>query len=95
MESQRPRAWVRSPAHEKVIEILVDLRKRAGLTQRDLAAKLGTRQSLIARLEAGQRALTFLEFVAVCEALGTPPTAVLERVLTEIPQADRARAFPG
>lgn len=95
MESQRPRAWVRSPAHEKVIDILVELRKQAGLTQRDLAARLGTRQSLIARLEAGQRALTLLEFVAACEALESPPAAILERVLAELPEAARTRAFPG
>ena len=95
MESQRPRAWVRSSAHEKVIEILVDLRKQAGLTQRDLASRLETRQSLIARLEAGQRALTFLEFVAICEGLGIPPATILERVLAEVPLSDRARAFPG
>lgn len=95
MADQRPRAWVRSPAHEKVIQVLVELRQQAGLTQRDLAARLGTRQSLIARLEAGQRALTFLEFVAICEGVGSPPAFVLDRILVEIPPGDRARAFPG
>ncbi len=61
---------VYTPAYRHVVERVVALRKRAGLTQRELAAKLGWPQNLVARLETTQRRLDLVEFVAICEACG-------------------------
>ncbi len=49
--------------------IIREARKRAGLTQRQLAELLGTTQAVIARWESGQRSPTFqrvLEAVRAC-----------------------------
>ena len=49
-----------------VIELLIEKRMKRGFTQADLARKLGTKQSAIARFESGSYnpTLTFLSRVA-------------------------------
>jgi transcriptional regulator with XRE-family HTH domain len=50
-------------------DLVREARKRAGLTQRELAERAGTTQSAIARLEAGQTRPTFdsvLSLVRLC-----------------------------
>lgn len=94
MEVQRPRAWVRSPAHEAAVGLLVSARKRAGLSQRELAAKINTRQSLVARLESGQRALSLLEFLAICLALEVDPASLIEDLKSELSSDALAHVFP-
>ncbi|WP_248851004.1 helix-turn-helix domain-containing protein [Thiomicrospira microaerophila] len=37
----------------KLIEVLVDMRQKAGLTQEEIAQKIGTKKSNISRLESG------------------------------------------
>ena len=77
---------VYTPAYRHVVERVVALRKRAGLTQRELAAKLGWPQNLVARLETTQRRLDLVEFVAICEACGADPS---------VESADLAKAVRG
>ena len=55
-----PRAYARSAAGEAGVEhdlalgqLIYDLRTEAGLSQRDLAERMGTTQSVISRLEEG------------------------------------------
>lgn len=55
----------------QVAEMLVDARQKAGLTQAQLAAKVGTKQPVIARLEDAEydgHSLTMLQRIAA--ALG-------------------------
>lgn len=65
-----------------------------GLSQRELAARINTRQSLIARLEAGQRALSLLEFLALCAALDLEPAETIFRLLGSFPEGSLSSAFP-
>ena len=46
------------------------MRQKAGLTQRELAAKLGREHSFVWRIESGERRLDVVEFFWVCQALG-------------------------
>ncbi len=53
---------------------VAELRKRAGLTQRQLAIKLNVTESTIANWEQGRNALTWFERVALlCKALNCSP----------------------
>jgi HTH-type transcriptional regulator/antitoxin HipB len=85
---------VNSPAYDAAIRVLVEARTKAGLTQRDLAARLHTRQSVISRLEAKGRSVTLLEFIAIAEALGRQPHELLSEVLAAIPAGTTIGAFP-
>ena len=54
-----------SPRHEALVAFLIDQRKRANVTQAELASKLGQYQSFVARAESGQRRIDVLFFDAV------------------------------
>jgi len=53
-----------------VLDKLVEMRKSAGLTNRQLAEKLQRENSFVWRIEHGERRLDVLEFFWVCNALG-------------------------
>ena len=61
----------------EIISLLIDARNKLGLTQRELATKIGTKQAAIARLESGNYnpSLKFLEKVAT--GLGKKVTITL------------------
>lgn len=52
--------------------MLRSLREEAGLTQLELAEKLGRSQSFVSKYEAGELQLDLLEIRSVCRKLGTP-----------------------
>lgn len=53
-------------------------RVRAGLTQAELAQRVGRDQSEISRIEAGKTALTVPLLLRLARALGVPPGALLD-----------------
>ena len=55
------------------------LRKDANLTQRQVAERLGVPQSVISKLETGERSLFLDEVAPYSKALGVDPDVVLER----------------
>lgn len=58
-----------SPRHKALIALLVEKREAAGLTQAQLAEKLGEYQSFVARLESGQRRVDVVEFLELAAIL--------------------------
>jgi transcriptional regulator with XRE-family HTH domain len=69
-----------SPRHEALVAFLIDQRKRANVTQAELASKLGQYQSFVARAESGQRRIDVIEFLDWAEALGFDPKAIIKRL---------------
>ena len=68
-------------------ESIAELRRQAGLTQRQLATKLRREHNLIGRLELGERRLDVVEFYWLCKACGADPekkAAALMRSLARI-----------
>lgn len=51
--------------------LLKELRLKKGLTQADVAIKLGVPQSYVSKVEIGERRMDFAETAAFCEAIGT------------------------
>jgi transcriptional regulator with XRE-family HTH domain len=66
-----------SRRHKALISLLIERREAIGMTQTQLADKLGEYQSLIARLESGQRRVDVVEFLELAEALGLDAGKVL------------------
>ena len=64
--------------NEKAIAALIAARKNAGLTQRELAARIGKPQSFVAKIELRERNISLLEFIAVACALGGAPDEILK-----------------
>lgn len=62
-----------SQMNRQVHEKLVEIRHKAGLTQRELAKKLGREHSFIARIEQGERRVDLVEFYLICKACKIKP----------------------
>ena len=59
-----------SERHKALIALLVGKREAAGMTQTELAGRLGQYQSFVARLESGERRVDLVEFIQLAEILG-------------------------
>ena len=68
---------IRSKGQVALCQALVDARKNAGLGQDDLADRLKCHQSLVARLESGERRIDVVELVVLARAIGFDPFEVL------------------
>lgn len=63
------RKSIHAPEHEQLRKIFIQRRQELGLTQRQLAERLGVIHSLIGKIETGDRRLDVLEFIEYCQAL--------------------------
>lgn len=68
---------LRSPRHQRFLAQLVSLRKAKGLTQAQLADKLGRPQSFVAKYEGAERRLDVIEFLDLTAALDADPCEIL------------------
>lgn len=66
-----------------MIELLVQARKDAGITQVELGKRLGQRQTFVSKFEFGERRLDVAEFVAVCRAIGADPYDIIRSAETD------------
>jgi HTH-type transcriptional regulator/antitoxin HipB len=71
---------LRSPRHVALVTLIIEERKKAGLTQWDLARMLGRSQSIIAAMESGQRRIDVVEFLELAEMIGFDSSASLRRI---------------
>jgi transcriptional regulator with XRE-family HTH domain len=72
---------LRSASQKRFQELLIGVRKAKGLTQWDVARKLGRPQSFVAKYEGGERRLDVPEFLEVAKALGADPCALLRKLI--------------
>jgi transcriptional regulator with XRE-family HTH domain len=61
-----------SSAYAELRDRLVSARLACGLTQVQLAERLGRPQSFVSKIERGERRLDLVELVEITEALGVP-----------------------
>jgi transcriptional regulator with XRE-family HTH domain len=61
--------------------LMIEARKKADLTQHELARRLGKPQSFVAKYEGGERRLDVVEFVTVARAIGADPVRLLKALV--------------
>lgn len=66
--------------NRRLMDALVDARQAAGLTQYQLADRLGVDQSYVSKYESCRRRLDVIEFLRVVAAIGVKPDAILSRL---------------
>jgi len=69
---------------EAVLQILRDARGKRGWTQEQLAKKLGRPQSLVAKVEAGERKLDVVQFIDYMRVLESDPVASMRKILKKV-----------
>lgn len=72
--------------------VLVEARKEANLTQRELAARLRVPPTTVARVEIGERRLDVLELLLWAKAMDVAPNTLFRRVLRRLEEVARSRA---
>jgi transcriptional regulator with XRE-family HTH domain len=80
--SQPNRVTKREPKNrdELLGQLLIDARRKAGLTQDDVAKKLGRKQAYVSKYELGQRKLDVIEFLSIAEAIGIDPIQIIKKL---------------
>lgn len=72
-----------NPYDLKLANALKLARARAGLSQSELARRVGITFQQIQKYERGSNRVVFSRFVELCDALGTTPTAMLTEALRD------------
>ena len=69
--------------YDRFRSLLIAARKKAGLSQAELAKRLAKPQSFVSKFERGERRLDVIEFKSVAEALGLDALRLLRRLYRE------------
>jgi HTH-type transcriptional regulator/antitoxin HipB len=80
---------LRSLRHVRLIDLLVEQRNRAGLSQADLAEKLGRYQSVVSQIESGGRRVDVIELLDIAEIIGLDVHSVIDDLLSTPQAGDR------
>jgi transcriptional regulator with XRE-family HTH domain len=73
-------------AHVHLVEVLTTARRDSGLTQAELAGRIGKDQSYISIIEGSQRRVDVLEFYALARAMGRDPVELFRIVVDRLPE---------
>lgn len=76
---------LRTPGHRALMQVLIETRKEAGITQQELADRLNRPQSYVAKVETGERRLDVVEFIEWADGIGRSPAKLVEKVAKAIP----------
>lgn len=67
--------------HKALVDFIIQKRREAGLKQTELAEQMKVYQSLIARLESGQRRIDVVELIQLSEVLGFEPDLAVRELM--------------
>ncbi|PWB16556.1 helix-turn-helix transcriptional regulator [Comamonas sp. JNW] len=69
--------------YQLLLSVLKTARKRMGVSQVDLAERLGNTQTFVSKCERGERRIDAVELVEFAEALGVPSIELLSEYLEQ------------
>jgi transcriptional regulator with XRE-family HTH domain len=69
-----------SQAYSRFLAQLRDARQSSGLTQGEIARRLGRPQSFVSKCESGERRVDVAEFLAFCDAIRIDPVAFVRQL---------------
>ena len=85
MKHVRFRKSIYSKQHTALRDLWIDRRKELNLSQAELAKKLNVLQSLIGKIETGDRRLDIIEMIDYAKALEVDPHTVINLILNQKP----------
>jgi transcriptional regulator with XRE-family HTH domain len=85
MKYVKLRKSIYSKQHTALRDLWIDRRKELNLSQAELANKLNVLQSLIGKIETGDRRLDIVEMIDYAHALEVDPHTVIDLILNQKP----------
>lgn len=76
---------IHHPHYQALRSAMVAWRKKAGMSQVQLAERLQVGQSYVSKIERGEAYVDVMLFIDWCRACGIKPGAALDRVLSTLP----------
>ncbi len=70
--------------YQCLVAILEDARQTSGMTQQQVADRLGKPQSYIAKVEGAERRIDVVEFIALARALDIDPKVLFAELINAI-----------
>ena len=77
-----------SDAYVAMLEVLVEARKKAGMTQAQVSEALHRPQSFVAKIENKERRLDPVEFIAFARAIKMEPEKLIAAVAKRLPKGN-------
>jgi transcriptional regulator with XRE-family HTH domain len=70
-----------SDTYSRFLALLKQARFESGLTQVDVAQRLGRPQSFVSKCESGERRIDVAEFLAFCRVIGIDPASFIQQLI--------------
>jgi ribosome-binding protein aMBF1 (putative translation factor) len=70
-----------SGKHLQFQRLLIQAREEAGLSQQELADRLGRHQTYVSKCERGERRMDVIEFLEVMKAIGSNPVRFIKQLV--------------
>ena len=66
--------------YERFQRMLAEARRKSGLSQQEVADRLGRPQTYVSKCELGTRRMDVVEFLEMAEVLGFDPVALIRKL---------------
>ena len=86
--ARRMKKSIHTDEYAAVLALLREARAAAGLTQVQLAERLGQSQSFVSKAEVGERRLDLIQLRSICEVLGTTLSAFVAKLEERLARGD-------
>lgn len=70
---------IHDPAYRVILSLLREARRAAGVSQGEIATRMGYSRTVISKLERGELRLDLLQLRQYCEAIGVPLVGFVQR----------------
>jgi len=69
-----------SDMYELLQRLLIQAREEAGMSQQEVADRLGRHQTFVSKCERGERRMDLIEFLATADAIGFDPHTFIKKL---------------
>lgn len=72
-------------AHKAAVAVMIAARKERGISQVELAERIGKTQKYVSNIEVGKRRVDLIEFCAIARGIGMAPEDLFQLVANKLP----------
>lgn len=79
------------PRYQRFLDALREARRAAGVTQTELADRIGNRQVFVSKLERGDRRMDVVDLIEYCDAAGIDAVAFFDELKSALDALPKPR----